>query len=427
MKNNTLLILIVILIVNTGYGQLVPEGWFQQTSNLSSTLNSVYFIDSYTGWSAGDNGVILSTTNGGEIWENQKSSVFNNLNNLIFTSPDTGYVIGTTGFILKSINAGLNWIQLSSGTFNDLTSSSFVNNSTGYICGLNNTILKTTNGGTNWNSISFEDSVDYYSIYFINNSTGWLSSVKRFSTVYDTAYILKTIDGGANWFAQHSRMNDAVPNLSLQFTDSLNGWCTWQIPALSGSEILKTTDGGNNWISYGGFFTGDHYYLYFVNNQIGWCAGRSNNIFRTENGGVNWIRSNSFGASFSYESIYFIDTITGWTVGSNGIILKTTTGGVLTNFSNISSEIPEKFSLSQNYPNPFNPRTVISYELRVTSFAKLIVYDVLGNEVATLVNDKQSAGTYSVEFDGSGFASGVYFYKLEAGEFSETKRMVLLK
>ncbi|HQY53306.1 MAG TPA: T9SS type A sorting domain-containing protein [Ignavibacteria bacterium] len=96
------------------------------------------------------------------------------------------------------------------------------------------------------------------------------------------------------------------------------------------------------------------------------------------------------------------------------------------NFENKSLVI-DNFKLYQNYPNPFNPKTVISYELRVTGFAKLKVYDVLGNEVATLVNEKQSAGSYSMEFDGSGFASGVYFYKLEAGEFAETKRMILLK
>lgn len=93
----------------------------------------------------------------------------------------------------------------------------------------------------------------------------------------------------------------------------------------------------------------------------------------------------------------------------------------------IPNSVPSEFDLHQNYPNPFNPNTVISYELRVTSNAKLKVFDVLGNEVAELVNEKQSAGSYKIEFDGSNFASGVYFYKLDAGDFSETKRMILLK
>ncbi|HQY50860.1 MAG TPA: agmatine deiminase family protein [Ignavibacteria bacterium] len=87
----------------------------------------------------------------------------------------------------------------------------------------------------------------------------------------------------------------------------------------------------------------------------------------------------------------------------------------------------ENYSLSQNYPNPFNPKTVINYKLQVTGNAKIMVYDVLGNEVATLVNEKQNAGSYSVEFDGSNFSSGIYFYRISSGNFNETKRMMLIK
>ncbi|MBK7445085.1 MAG: SBBP repeat-containing protein [Ignavibacteria bacterium] len=93
----------------------------------------------------------------------------------------------------------------------------------------------------------------------------------------------------------------------------------------------------------------------------------------------------------------------------------------------ISSGVPEQFSLSQNYPNPFNPSTKISYELRVTNYVLLKVYDVLGNEVKTLVNEKQNAGTYEVSFDASNFSSGSYFYKLVTNGFIETKKMFLIK
>ncbi|MBK9334062.1 MAG: T9SS type A sorting domain-containing protein [Ignavibacteria bacterium] len=99
----------------------------------------------------------------------------------------------------------------------------------------------------------------------------------------------------------------------------------------------------------------------------------------------------------------------------------------LTSIQQIGNSVPGKFNLSQNFPNPFNPNTVISYELQSTGFAKLRVYDVLGNEVATLVNEKQNAGSYNVKFDGSKYSSGIYFYRLDAGEFSDTKRMILLK
>jgi len=92
-----------------------------------------------------------------------------------------------------------------------------------------------------------------------------------------------------------------------------------------------------------------------------------------------------------------------------------------------STEFPDNFKLDQNYPNPFNPNTVISYQLAVSSFAKLKVYDILGSDIATLVNEKQNAGSYSVEFNGANYPSGIYYYKLEAGDFNEVKKMILLK
>ncbi|MFA6980841.1 MAG: T9SS type A sorting domain-containing protein [Ignavibacteriaceae bacterium] len=90
-------------------------------------------------------------------------------------------------------------------------------------------------------------------------------------------------------------------------------------------------------------------------------------------------------------------------------------------------ESPNNFNLSQNYPNPFNPITKINYQLPENNFVSLIVYDVLGKEVAILVNQEQSAGTYQTTLDGSRLSSGIYFYKIQAGDFVETKKLVLMK
>ena len=90
--------------------------------------------------------------------------------------------------------------------------------------------------------------------------------------------------------------------------------------------------------------------------------------------------------------------------------------------------IPDKFYLLQNYPNPFNPKTIINYQCSMFNFISLKVHDALGNEVAVLVNEKKNPGSYEVEFDGSSYASGIYFYSLYVdGEPIDTKRMVLLK
>ncbi len=87
----------------------------------------------------------------------------------------------------------------------------------------------------------------------------------------------------------------------------------------------------------------------------------------------------------------------------------------------------KSFSLSQNYPNPFNPSTIISWQAPVAGHNTLKVYDELGSEVATLINEERPAGNYEVEFDATGLPSGVYFYRLQAGDFSETKQMILMK
>ncbi len=89
--------------------------------------------------------------------------------------------------------------------------------------------------------------------------------------------------------------------------------------------------------------------------------------------------------------------------------------------------LPLKFSVSQNYPNPFNPLTTIEYSVAKTEFVNLKIYDILGNEVAMLINEEKSPGNYKVEFDGSKFSSGVYIYKLTAGGFSKNKKMILMK
>ena len=113
------------------------------------------------------------------------------------------------------------------------------------------------------------------------------------------------------------------------------------------------------------------------------------------------------------------------TVGGGLAIYKD--GGVVSVQENEHNKFPIDFSLSQNYPNPFNPTTKIRWQSPVSSHQKLKIYDVLGNEIATLVDEFREAGKYEIEFDGSNFSSGVYFYKMSAGDFFETKKFIILR
>ena len=148
-------------------------------------------------------------------------------------------------------------------------------------------------------------------------------------------------------------------------------------------------------------------------------------IWRTTTGGGDWINQ-SFGNNGFY-GVCFTDSITGTVVGDNGTIFHTTTGGVTGIIDNSAKSLPNQFALEQNYPNPFNPTTNISYSLPRNGFVTLKVYDILGREVRTLVNEYEAAGSYNVTFNASNFASGVYIYQLRSGNFLATKKLLLMK
>jgi hypothetical protein len=159
--------------------------------------------------------------------------------------------------------------------------------------------------------------------------------------------------------------------------------------------------------------------------MTGWVAGCEGAIHRTTNGGANWTMQ-SFGGTTYLYSMSFVNANTGWAVGAGGIILKTTNGGV-TAITPINTEAPNEFKLEQNYPNPFNPVTNIKFQIPKYGSVILKIYDALGREIKSLVNEELNPGTYEVNWEASDYPSGIYFYKLFTTDFSETKKMVLLK
>ncbi len=138
-----------------------------------------------------------------------------------------------------------------------------------------------------------------------------------------------------------------------------------------------------------------------------------------------WIQQNS-GTSNPLWNVFFVNPDTGWAVGYNGTILKTTSGG-MTSVQTVQNEMPNNFNLHQNYPNPFNPSTMIKYHLSKPSDVILNVYNLSGQELETLVNGFQTAGEHEITWQPKGLPSGIYFYRLQAGGFSETKKLILQK
>jgi hypothetical protein len=160
--------------------------------------------------------------------------------------------------------------------------------------------------------------------------------------------------------------------------------------------------------------------LYF-NNRL-YIAFDS--IFVSTDYGDHWFSINNGLTDTSITKLAVNDNFIFAATGS-GVWRRST--DVIVKTPGVNNNTPCRFALHQNYPNPFNPATTINYELPVTNYVKLSVYDILGREITVLVNEQQQAGEYKVEWDASNYPSGVYFCKLITNEYSETKKMVLIK
>ncbi len=299
-----------------------------------------------------------------------------------FTDINTGYVSASvwdgTGAIAKTTDAGSNWI--STMFTNPLWSIDFPisgASQVGYAVGSQGTILKTYDAGMNWLPQQSGTNIKLNKVHFKDFDFGF--------AVGDGGIILRTTEGG-------------VPVELTSFSAIVNereillNWTTATETNNRGFEIEKLS--GHNWVVIG-----------FVEGN-GTTTEPKSYSFRDEDleTGIHKYRLKQidYDGTFEYSEI-------------------------------VEAEVtaPVEFELSQNYPNPFNPSTSIQYAIANRQFVQLKVYDVLGNEIATLVNEEKLAGTYEVEFNPESSirypASGIYFYQLTAGDFIQTKKMILIK
>jgi len=401
-------IFIAVLFSGISYSQ---SGWYQVYEPAANKyINTIQFTSGNTGyaalWSYSNTGGLLKTTNAGVNWEivTPPGAAWD----LSFLDDNTGYIDFYNGMdrTCKTSNGGINWVQQDS--LYDLYGLRFFDVNTGFVAAKYGGGKRTTNGGNNWT-------------YF--PSSGCWHQIVSICCLTAESYVVggsgfsKTTNSGTNWIN-----TPVVDDGAIYFFNATTGiWASYS------GRIYKTTNAGNNWFTFDSINTSslDYRNIMFVNENTGYLSAHYNYIYKTTNGGHNWSQQ-VINSSNGIEYVYFINPNTGYAGGYNGAIYKTTTGGTV--FVNkISTEIPSAYSLSQNYPNPFNPSTVVRFSLSVVSNVVLKVYDVNGREVEVLVNERLQPGTYQTDWNGSKYSSGVYFYKIQAGDFSETKRMLLIK
>ena len=450
-----------------GYNGLI------ETTNKGATWRSrlsgyclfdVFFFNN-RGWAVGLNGIIFYTLDYGETWFEISCGYNFRLEKIYFTDDLVGYMLGS-GYLLKTFDGGETW-RILNPTDHVIQNMYFLNRDTGWVAGGEGTILKTIDGGKSWTYQQFNGAQygTLSSIFFVDNQNGWAcgSGLDIYGGV-----ILKTSDGGESWKLQHSGDNLFI--YSVCFTDVNTGWAVGDM-----GIMFSTIDGGLSWIEEGSGTLSDLNAVSLLGNNEGWVIGNDGVVLKYEpdsavpveltnftseinNNGVElkWsttteINNKGFeverkilntwiaigfiggkGTTTNFTEYNFVDELRNIEVGSKIYyrLKQIDFDGAYTYskelVANYNSSVSE-YSLNQNYPNPFNPSTNINYSLLENQQVTLKVYDILGNEVATLVNEAKQPGKYSVNFNASNLASGTYIYCLTAGSFSQVKKMILIK
>ncbi|MCU0373440.1 MAG: YCF48-related protein [Ignavibacteria bacterium] len=386
---------------------IINGQWISQHPNAGYSFHHVAFVNRWTGWVCGD-GVIKKTTNGGENWIEQTHQAAGKYLYCIFpVDSNIVYCVGYWQTILKTTNGGENW----------------------WITGSGFTILKTFDGGNSFDSISTSPifASFLYDIRFKDAMTGIMCGVG--------GQVKRTTNGGYNWHNVNIPLNDTLSDF-IKMSVIGNQHCY-----LAGGcgRIFYTNDFGDNWINVGKIQCPPQsliYCCFFANLLTGWAGGEFGILYKSTNGGYNWLPENTNNDQRYIQSLWFNDTLVGWAVGGGGKVLHTTSGGQ-THITLTSNEVfPGNFELMQNYPNPFNSETKISFSIpssegygfsRRVGLARLTVFDISGREIETLVNKQLSPGTYSVIWNAADFPSGVYFCRLQSGSSVSVKKMVLIK
>ena len=420
----------------------VQSQWDKKPFPTSEYLNIVRFAAPELGWIVSDKH-IYKTTDGGDDWS-IIDTVYAVWKGFYVIDDSTLFVGDYIKGIRISNDGGSSWKTIDS-TIKDVNSFMFLNTKVGYAPGGGGdtaNVYRTSDGGKTWTRISHKYiennwvSSDFSKVSFVDSLKGW--------AVTYGGMIFNTTDGGFNWeFQDSTAKTKFLPLRDIQFTTADSGLA---VGGISGSSIiLRTVDGGKNWISW---ISESHppdisiaslQEIYMLNSKVGWIVGSSNGpayIIKTTDGGGTWSDETPGTEFYGFQSISILDSLHGFVVGGQGGFYETINGGELTDVSS-KHIVNEKFSLGQNYPNPFNPTTTIQYTIPKESFVTIKVYNVLGKEVATLVNERKPAGNYRIDFSTKGgftkggnsgyLSSGIYFYRLISGTYSETKKMIVLK
>jgi photosystem II stability/assembly factor-like uncharacterized protein len=434
------------------------ENWIAKTSGTASTLNSVHFFNKNVGMCVGKSGTVLLSSDGGENWTPKNIGNSEHLNSVEMTNTNTVWIAGNNGVILSSTDQGASWTSYSGLTESNLYSLHFLNESLGWIAGENNVLAYSEESpqAIHFSPVWSGNGYLVMNIYVTGVELiggGSLSAGDEIA-VFDgercvgAALLTEPIPSGGYILVKASTDNPGTPEIDGFINGNQISYKFW-ISSIS-QEISDYTayytSGNGTFVSLGSAtvefanvvpvelisFTAEvNESLVTLNwqtateiNNLGFEIERSTN--NKDWAIIGFVRG--IGNSESLNHYTFTDNNLGGATKFYYRLKQMDINGKF-EYSNVIEveAIPANYVLYQNYPNPFNPSTKIRYQLSDESKVVIKLYDILGNEVSTLVNEVKQPGVYEVELNAQNLASGTYIYRLVSGGFTETRKMVLLR
>ena len=410
-KKITLLLLCIFCFSRSNYSQIVWEKMDYTIPNFG--INSIAINSNDEVFLGSQSGIYRSTDKGVTCTLVGDSSGITSVSAIAISQSSNTIIIVNGDNLARSVNNGESWTLYKNNKFRnaELTCSE---NGIFYAGTVLDGVFRSTDDGVTWESVNEGLTQNCITSFtFGENNEVYCSDC---STEGNDVYY--SSDSGDHW--------NPIPINGNQFNVSTLGYYNGIVYALAFSEIYRSEDKGITWEAVKitsnnhGAHTikiDEHGNIYAVTLINGiYCSTNNGNIWNEMNTDLSEI--DILASAISPEGYIYLGT-------QSGSLFRSI--NVTTSVQTIESTISSKIKLEQNYPNPFNPSTTLSYSVSQASFVKLKVYDCLGNEIETLVNDTKQSGIYQINFNGKRLSSGVYYYKLQVGNTSLVKKMLLLK
>jgi ligand-binding sensor domain-containing protein len=374
-----------------------------QTNGLDGTSVHSLAVSGTNLLAGADTGVFLST-NGGTSWSEVNTGLPRAAIVALAVWPPNLFA-GTADYdgVLLSTNNGTSWA--SAGLDYTFVRSLTI---TGGIlfAGSGTGVYVSTNNGTVWTYVPGPKEG-----YFLSTAA---SGYNLFAGNYEGVFLC-TYNAGA-WSAVLTALHSRMVALAVSGTKVFAG----------GIGVYRSTNNGTSWISADSGLTNRNVRCLLVSGSNLFAGTGGSGVFLSSNYGTTWTAVNDGLTNGDVLSLAVSGmNLFAGVLGSG--VWRRPLSEMITSVEPAAGELPSKVGLSQNYPNPFNPSTTIKFELPKPSNVRLSVFDMLGREVSVLVNEKKEAGVHEVKFDASGLSSGVYFYRLTAGSFVQTLKLLLLR